>query len=46
LKKLQLSVVVLFDKKTAKESDLPELKDKINLVLIKLKELTEQRVIS
>jgi hypothetical protein len=46
LKKLQLSVVVLFDKTTAEMSDVAELKDKINLALIRLKELAEQRVIT
>ena len=46
LKKLQLSVVVLFDKKTAEVSDVAELKEKINLALIRLKELAEQRVIT
>jgi hypothetical protein len=46
LKKLQLSVVVLFDRKEAEESDVAELKDKINLALIRLKDLAEQRVIT
>ncbi|MFW9831394.1 MAG: hypothetical protein ACFFD8_06430 [Candidatus Thorarchaeota archaeon] len=46
LKKLQLSVVVLFDVETTKERDFAELKDKINSGLIRLKELAEQRVIT
>ena len=46
LKKLQLSVVVLFDKKEAEERDVAELKDKINLGLVRLKELAEQRVVT
>ena len=46
LKKLQLSVVVLFDRKEAEERDVAELKDKINLGLVRLKELAEQRVVT
>lgn len=46
MKKIQLTVVVLFDKETAEESDVAELKDKLNLALIRLKELAEQRVIT
>ncbi|MDO8123154.1 MAG: hypothetical protein Q6364_02095 [Candidatus Hermodarchaeota archaeon] len=46
LRKLQLSVVVLFDKKEAEEKDVAELKDKINLGLVRLKELAEQRVVT
>ncbi len=45
LKKLQLSVVVLFDKKEAEEGDVAELKEKIKLGLVRLKELAEQRVV-
>jgi len=46
LKKLQLSVVVLFDRKEVEERDVAELKDKINLGLVRLKELAEQRVVT
>ncbi|MFX0079097.1 MAG: hypothetical protein ACFE8O_07645 [Candidatus Hermodarchaeota archaeon] len=46
LKKLQLSVVVLFDKQEAEERDVAELKGKINLGLVRLKELAEQRVVT
>ncbi len=46
LKKLQLSVVILFDKQKAEEKDVAELKDKINLGLVRLKELAEQRIIT
>ena len=46
LKNLQLSVVVLFDRKTAEVSDVAQLKEKINLALIRLKELAEERVIT
>ncbi len=46
LKKLQLSVVVLFDRKEAEEKDFAELKDKINLGLVRLKELAEQRIVT
>lgn len=46
LKKLQLSVVILFDKKEAEERDVADLKDKINLGLVRLKELAEQRVVT
>ncbi len=45
LKKLQLSVVVLFDKKEVEEGDVAELKEKIKLGLVRLKELAEQRVV-
>jgi hypothetical protein len=45
LRKLQLSVVILFDKIDVEESDAAELKNKIDLGLIRLKELAEQRVI-
>lgn len=46
LNKLQLSVVVLFDKQEADERDVAELKEKINLGLVRLKELAEQRVVT
>lgn len=46
LNKLQLSVVVLFDKQEAEEGDVAELREKINLGLIRLKELAEQRVVT
>lgn len=46
LKKLQLSVVVLFDKQEVDERDVAELKEKINLGLVRLKELAEQRIVT
>ena len=46
LNKLQLSVVVLFDKQEADEHDVAELKEKIKLGLIRLQELAEQRVVT
>ena len=46
LNKLQLSVVVLFDKKEAEEGDVAELKAKVNLGLVRLKELAEERVVT
>lgn len=45
LNRLQLSVVVLFDKHKAEEGDIAELRDKINRGLILLKELAEERVV-
>lgn len=45
LNKLQLSVVVLFDKQEAEGGDVAELKEKIKLGLVRLKELAEQRVV-
>jgi hypothetical protein len=45
LNKLQLSVVVLFDKQEVEESDVAALKEKIDLGLVRLKELAEQRVV-
>jgi hypothetical protein len=38
--------VVLFDKKEAEEGDVAELKEKINMGLVRLKELAEQRVVT
>jgi hypothetical protein len=46
LNKLRLSVVVLFDKQEAEEGDVAELKEKIDLGLVRLKELAEQRVVT
>jgi hypothetical protein len=46
LKKLQLSVVILFDRQEVEEGDIAELKDKINLGLVRLRELAEQRVVT
>ena len=46
LNKLQLSVVVLFDKQEAEEGDVAELKEKVNLGMVRLKELAEQRVVT
>ncbi len=46
LKKLHLTIVILFDKQIAERKDFADLRDKINLGLVRLKELAEQRVIT
>jgi hypothetical protein len=46
LKKLQLSVVILFDKQAIEVFDAAALKEKINLGLMRLKELAEELVIT
>ena len=46
LNKLQLSVVILFDKQDVDEGDVANLREKVNLGLLRLKELAEQRVVT